>query len=800
MEDADLQIPRLHFPIILGPKYLIITKEDFLMKLNEIVLGENQGLIPEVVGGIQKIAIGLNQNKQALLRRELVMQLNHEIPALDLVDGKIVNALVKEAYSQTHSPVVQKALSECFFENTGDKLVYDPYRISNASLSLNLTGEDVLDLNKFDQQTEVVKGALDNLGKTDAITEINEAKMDIELLVAEDNFSLTGRTKVNDTFNYAVKIHEGYSNLINHYRFAQQANMNLIEDFEFLRTELLNFRKEVAHLFSEILGEDVKVSHPDLFDFSMIEYFNIEKFRKDLDFAFNDLGKKLQVFNSDYNQKMSQLKEDGVGHADRALDRLSKTKRRRGHLTGGQIKGQVAAAALGFAFDAFLSISETRKNAEETVAQLKHDIELMKLGLKGDAQLIAEDLLRLTKIHSRIKGVLIPAVKKFINEAKIIYNLRIKDAYSGMVKGGTIAELSSENRRLAAEKKQTILEIDDKLQGVTICQNEISRYKKLVSDIQWEYDFVNDNKPDIPISFHNIISFGKAKKNYEKHLSDWERITEPVRTEYSSYVDAINMEEATLLRFKDILGKLENRLEEIEEQLGKNKLKIEEQKVSIEDFEPQFEIFSKGIKQLSAASKNFLELGIAQDLTKTLVQFQSNFVSIAGSEPFAIPAVSNNNIDYLNDQYYQMELKLELLSYAESLVNGELLQKMGELGGEKMELFISEKMQKLRFQLTSKIQQKTKLDAEQTERLVNLGTDIFFSILKTQKIKAKTTFLQELNEKLDHEFLARFETSVASLKQSMEKDIQEAETMESALNEALSTEDLLKASEIIKNK
>jgi hypothetical protein len=767
------------------------------MKLTEIVLGENQDLIPEIVSGIQKIAIGLGQNNQTLIRRELVRQLNDEIPELDLTDGKIVNALVKEAYSQTHSPVVQKALSERFFENTGDKLVYDPQRISNASLSLNLSSDDILDLKEFDQKTEVVKGALELAGRTDTIAEINEAKMEIDLFVPEENFSLTGRTKVNDTFNYAIKIHNGYSNLIDQYRFAKQANMDLIEDFDFLRTELLDFRAEITRLLSDIVGDDIKSSHPDLFDFSKIEYVEIEKIRKNLNLKFEDLASQLQVFNSEYNKKMQELKKIGGSHADKALDRLSKTKRRRGHVTGGQVKGQVAAAALGFAFDAFLSISETRKNAEETIAQLKHDIELMKLGIKGDAQLIAEDLLRLTKIHSRINEVLVPSVKKFINEANIIYNLKIKDAYSEMVKGGTIAELSSENRRLAAEKKQLNLEIEDKNQGIIICENEILKYKDLVSEIQWEYDYVNDNKPDIPISFHNIISFGKAKSNYEKHLSDWERITEPVRTRYSSYVDAINLEEATLLGFKDKLRKLENRLEEIEEQLGKNKLKIEEQRVRIEDFEPQFEIFSKGIRQLSAASKNFLELGIAEDLTKKSVQGQNNFFGISGSESISIPTVSNSNIDYLNDQYYQMELKLELLTYAESLVNGDLLEKMGEVGGEKMELFISEKMQKLRFQLTTKIQQKTKLDSEQTERLVNLGADIFFSILKTQKLKAKTTFLQELNEKLDHEFLNRFKISVASLKQSLERDQEEAETMESALNGAMSTEDLLKASEII---
>ena len=769
------------------------------MNVNEIVLGKNRELIPEIVGGIQKIAVGLRQNNQFLLRRELARQLNDEIQGLNLTDGKIINALVKEAYSQTNSPLIQNALSECFLENAGDKNVYDPYRIAETDLSLKLSSDDVLDLNKFDQKTEIIKGALELIGKTDTVAEINKAKMEIELLVAEDNFSLTGRTKVNDTFNYARKIHDGYSNLIDQYRFAKQANMDLIEDFVFLRTELLNFRAEITQLLSDIIGDDLKSSHPDLFDFSAIEYVDVEAIRGKLNLEFENLASQLQVFNSDYNKKMLELKDAGISHADKALDRLSKTKRRRGHVTGGQVKGQVAAAALGFAFDAFLSISETRKNAEETVAQLNHDIERMKLGLKGDAQLIAEDLTRLTKIHSRIKGVLIPSVKKFVNEATTIYNQKLKVAYSEMVKGGTIAELSSENRRLAAEKKHLTLEIEDKNQGITICENEILKFKDLVSEIQWEYDYVNDNKPDIPISFHNIISFGKAKTNYEKHLSEWDRITEPVRNKYRAYVDAINLEEATLLSFKDILQKLENRLEEIEKQRLKNRLKIDEQRIRVEDFEPQFEIFSKGIRQLSAASKNFLELGIAEDLIKKTVQFQNNLVNISGSESLSIPAISDNNINYLNDQYYQRELKLELLSYTESLVNGELLEKMGELGGEKMEMFISDKMQKLRFQLTSKIQQKTKLDSEQTEKLVNLGTDIFVSILKTQKIKAETNYLQELNEKLDHEFLDRFEASVASLKQSIEKDQQEAEKIGSALNGAMSTEDLLKASEIIKN-
>jgi len=767
------------------------------MKLNEIVLGENRDLIPEVVGGIQKIAIGLSQNNQSLLRRELVKQLNDEIPELNLIDGRIVNALVKEAYSQTHSPVVQNALSECFFENTGDKLVYDPNRITDADLSLTSTSDDILDLNKFNQKTEIVNNALELIRKTDAVADINETKLAIDKYVPKDNFSLTGMTKVKDTFNYAKRIYNGYGRLINQYELAKKANLDLIDDFVHLRNELLNFRQEVTQLVTEIIGDNEKASHPNLFDFSEIEYFDIEEFRGKVNLAFDGFGEQLQIFNNDYHKEMLRLKGAGVGHVDNALNKLGKTKKRRGQISSREVKGQVAVAAIGFAFDAFLSISETRKNAEETVAQLKHDIETMKLGLKEDAQIIAEDLLRLAKIHSRIKGVLIPAVRKFINEANIIYNLKLKDAYSKMVQGGTIAELSSENRRLAAERRQLISEIEDKKEGIKICESEILRYEDLISGIQWEYNFVNDNKPEIPITFHNIISFGTAKTNYKKHLSNWERVTEPIRTKYRVYVDNSNQEEETLLRFKDILRKLENRLKEIEKQREENKLRIKEQRVRIEDFEPHFEIFSNGIRQLSAASKNFLELGIAEDLIKKSVKYQNNLVGISDSESLSIPAVSDNNIDYLNDQYYQMELKLELLRCTESLFNGELLQKMGELGDQKIEVFIADNMQKLRDQVTSKIQQKTNLDSEQTMRLVNLGAYIFVSILKTQKIKAETNFMQELNKKLDQEFLGRFEMSVASLKQSIEKDQQEAENMESALSGAMSTEDLLKASEVI---
>lgn len=766
------------------------------MKLNEIVLGENQDLIPEVVGGIQKIAIGLSQNNQSLFRRELVEQLNDEIPELNLIDGRIVNALVKEAYSQTPSPAVQKAISECFYDYA-NKPVYAPNRISDINLSLASTNDDIFDLYNCDQKSEILNTSFEVLGKTDAVAEINETKLAIDKYVPKNNFSLTGRTKVKDTFNYTKRIYNGYGRLIKQYELAKQENLDLIDDFVLLRNELLNFRQEVTRLITEIIGDDEKASHPDLFDFSEIEYFDIEEFRGKVNLAFDSFGEKLQIFNNDYHNEMLRLKDAGVGHVDKALNKLEKTQKRRGQISKGEVKGQVATAAIGFAFDAFVSISETRKNAEETVAQLKHDIEAMKLGLKEDTQIIAEDLLRLAKIHSRIKRVLIPGVSRFIQEAKIIFNSDIKATYAKMVAGSTINELSCENRILAAEKRQIGLEKKDKNLGIEYCVNEISRYKDLISKHQFEYDYVNNIKPDSPNKFHNIISFGIAKSKYEEHLADWKRITEPIRIKYTDYVNSLRQEEKTLFKFKNMLEKLNDRRKEIDRKRKYNKVEIQKQQIKIEDFQPEFEIFKKGIEQLSEASKNFLNVKITDDLHSISNHPQINSNEFTISQVNSLPTLKSTELDFLSNQKYKMELKLEILNYSEAIFTGGLDEKIGELTNENVEKFIVEQKFKMKSHLTTKIHQKTKLNIEQANRLVNLGSEVFISILKTQKIKAETKFKQEINNRLDQEFLERYETSVASFRHSIENDLQEAEAIGEALRGARTAEDLLNTSDIL---
>lgn len=770
------------------------------MNLDELVLGENRAMLPNIIEEIREVAIRLNQANEYLTRRDLVKELNATISGMNLLDGLIVNSLVKETYQQTPDPVIQKAVSECFYDNTESKPVYDPHNISDVSLSLTCSGEVALNLNDFGQITEIIDRKVEALGVNDAIAEITELKNVIDLYVPEKNFSLTGKTKVKDNVNYGEKILEGYANLVENYNWAKYQTLLLIEDFKFLRSELGRFKNDVTKLLLDIIGEDKKEEHPELFNFSKIDYLETDKIIRDIDLEFVKLNDSFEIFRAAYDTSMINIKEAGLKHAEIALDRYSKSVKRKGYASRAEVKGQVATAALGFAFEAALEIMETRKNAEQTVAAIKRDVEKMKLGLKEDAQKITVDLVRLEKIYNRLKVILIPEAKKFITHANEIYNTTIKDAYSQLVEGGKIAELSKENRKLVVEKKRIHLEIEDKKEGLQVCDEEITRYNELIANLQEEYDYANSLKPNPPREIHKKLSFGLATGIYEKHMAEWNRITQPVRSTYAFYVDTVRLEEKTIKRFQQLICEMQIRLEEIERLRKYNKTSIQAQGIKIKNFDPQLEALEKNIRKISEASRNLMVRGIQEDLIK--VQGQENRIESLLTKGFEgisvspLQGVSQKSDSYLNQQEYRMQLKIELLKYTEMAFTGELIS--GFAGEEKKHL-IAEQYGKVRTHLTSKISQYSKLDQMQTERLVDMGSKIFLSILKTQEIKAETSFLMEMNMRLDQEFMLEFEKAVADLKISLEKDRQDAETIDKTLNEATTADDLLKASRILNN-
>src|SRR5690606_22699399 len=119
--------------------------------------------------------------------------------------------------------------------------------------------------------------------------------------------------------------------------------------------------------------------------------------------------------------------------------------------------------------------------------------------------------------------------------------------------------------------------------------NAISMYNDHIAEIQEEYDCVNSLEPNPPREIYRKLSLGLATGIYEKHLTEWDRITYPVRSAYEFYVDSLRLEEETIEKFHQLIHEMEIRLEEIERLRKDNKTVIQVQSTKIKNIEPQLE-------------------------------------------------------------------------------------------------------------------------------------------------------------------------------------------------------------------
>ncbi len=769
------------------------------MNLDQLTFGENRKFIPQITSEIKIIAFQMIAEERQMTRRNLTNELNARIPELNLIDGVILNSLVKEAYSQASSFSAKEAITKSFCHNLTCKPVYNPEDIQDTNLSLNYSGEIDSNINKFARIAEILDGKLAMLDSKDTISVISEMKQSIDQYVPQKNFSLTGKTKVNDNVKYGKKILKGYGNLIEFYNNVKSQNHELIGDFKFLRNELGEFRENVTELLFEIIGYDEKVNRPELFDFARLEYIETDKLLEDIDLEFQKLNNSFEVFQKEYEKNMINIANAGKKHADLALNRYSKTVKRNGYASKSQVKAQVATAALGFAFDAALEIIETRNSAEQTVAAIKRDVEKMKISLKQDAQKISVDLLRLKKITSRLQTVLIPESRKFIEKANLIYDTTIKDTYSKLVEGSDIMELSMENRRLLAEHRNIHREIEDTNESIQACNLEIAKYRSAIEEIQDEFDYVNSIEPKTPPKFQLKYSFGIALRVYKNHLNTWNDITLPIRSKYAELEQFVKNEEELILQFEKLALKLQKRLKDIDSSREYNKNEIEAQGINIKDYKTKLEKLEINIRKISEASKNMLSHGIQEDdiqVAKSLTGLKS----LSTIEEDAIinrstEIVDESSID-LEHEHYRMQMKIELIKYTEMAFNGELIKNMVS---DKKNHLIDEQYGKVRMHLQNKIFMNSKLDEEQVHRLVDIGSRTFVNILKVQELKAETNFLEKLNLKLDQEFLKEFERSVRELEYNLKVDEQKAKTTEAKLNSATNADDLLTVSRIAAN-
>ncbi|SNR58409.1 hypothetical protein [Lutibacter flavus] len=574
------------------------------MSYEKILMGNLRIHYPGLVKTIQELAIQLSKSGEILNRRGLVSYLNLKYDDLDLKEGLFIKNLLKDAYTNSlHSKTISDAIIYNFKENIGNDRIYNPDRIFINCSSLSFTDEYQM---SFSNNVNLIEKSIHLIKDNNSVGVINNLLKSNEEIREDEVFSITGSSKVDAAYKYGREIVSGYKKLIEEYEHIKDLNLNVISDFEFLRNELKLLREDLIQLLIDLFGDRIKQTNPDLFDFNSVEWLDFEDAWEKIDLYFLSLNKDLEIFDEAFNAQMKTLLNTGLSSGKKIFDNTLNTFEKSGAISKKDIKGKVSGAIVGLAIDATFSVLKSRSESKKTVAKIYRDIELIKEQMHNDSEKIISDILRLGGLYSKLKDKLIPSFKLFIDSISQIVITDIKPLYTEILTIGNVNELRDKNSKLLKEKRDIERELVDIKWNFRFIDEEKEKYVKLLSNSNFEYNYIFTIRPKKPSTLYSIISLGNGNKLYNEVEKEWKENCEPFVELYKSWEVALKDEDVLKKIAENDITLLEERKLKLEGLLKENSFKIFNQFSESNYSKDKLEALMKSVKIISDASKTVL--------------------------------------------------------------------------------------------------------------------------------------------------------------------------------------------------
>jgi hypothetical protein len=577
------------------------------MNHKEIINKNAENVNIKLVDAVIKKSQQLSSDSEIINRRMLVDYLNKELQ-VNLKEGLYIKGILKEAYlKSSYSKSIQDAIVHNILDNDQKNSVFNPNRVQQRLEALDIS-EPKIDLNDF----ELIEQEVNDVQKVDGTSNIQTIQKKINILKPEEEFSITGASKVDAIKKHAFRIKNEYKKIIQEHEKVKDINLNLVDDFDKTRNKLKLIREDLLSLLIDLFGDQIKSSEPELFDVSKINWESYEDSYDKLETYYSSINNNIKTFKDVHQEEMGKISTAGKDEFNKFLSKTSSLSNT-GKLNKSNIKGAAAGAAANFLVKGGLSVIKSRSEAKKTIAQTELDIEKLKEGMRDDVKLILNDILKLGKFYSELKDKLIPQLKLFSQKAinKLIDD--ISPLYEQIISNQEIKKLRDNNKLLMTEFRTIEAELIDKKgqvnfndkihQGLT---NEID-FKKV------ENNFLLSLKPVKPNLFYKIISPKRSTNLYNETLIDWYTYCKPFVDDFESIKKNIIQEEELKEQNLTDIDRLTNRKVKIQEVLKNNSEKI--RTIFAEKGNKSFlkDLLSH-IKEFTVSSKGVLELNISKEL------------------------------------------------------------------------------------------------------------------------------------------------------------------------------------------
>ncbi|MFD2540974.1 hypothetical protein ACFSSB_01470 [Lacinutrix gracilariae] len=577
------------------------------MTHTEIIKKNADGINTKLVEAVIKKAQQLSVDSEIINRRMLLDYLNEELQ-INLKEGLYIKQILKEAYLKTsYSSSIQKAIINNILDNDGKNSVYNPNRVEQRIEALEIQDPN-LDLDDF----KLIEQEIETVKEVDGNFEIQTIQQNIDVLKPKKEVSITGRLKVEASKKHAFEIKKEYNKIIQVHEKVKDINLNLVDDFDKTRNKLKLIREDLLNLLIDLFGDQIKSSEPELFDVSQINWESFEDSYAKLDTYFSSINDNVEIFKEAHQQHMSAVSMSGKKEFNNFLNKTSSLANA-GRLDKSKLKGAAASAAIGFLVEGGMAVIKSRSDANKTIAQIELDIEKMKDGMRGDVELILNDILKLGRFYTELKDKLIPQLKLFTQKAVNKLIVDISPLYEQIISNHEIKELRDSNKLLMTEFRTIELELIDKKEQVDFNDLRHQQLTEVVDFQKVEYNFLLSLKPVKPNLFYKIISPKKSVNLYNETLIDWYTYCKPFIDNFENtqkeIVREVELKAENLVDMNLLIKRKENILEELNNNSRNIRTIFGEKgnKTILKDLLTH-------IKDFTVSSKGVLELNISKEL------------------------------------------------------------------------------------------------------------------------------------------------------------------------------------------
>ena len=452
-----------------------------------------------IYDAIRNIAAKLCKDGETYLRADLAYELKQYGIDADSID---VSRLALEAYKYFNN---DRNIKQAFVTNDSRSALIDEYQLT-----------DLLD---NDNPEDAMALASKELAKTsDTLAALKrDIDMNMSLAVAKaasgmmDTVTGTGGVKAVRT--EASTLFDRYSKMVGTYHEGEDTVRRNIADFTTLRTDIGTTYQEFAMQLIDIYGDNIKAVAPNLFDFNQVQFLDVDSMLKHTELEYNRISDKCSALIGEISDSFQNSLRSSVA----------------AYKSAGQ-----GNKALGLAM-AGLGMLNHYMEAGERTNRLRSDLSVFKTSIKHDSTLIKADLGRLLVIYKTLNDVVIPKADIFLRYASKLMSSDIKAITDSLYDNAEIRPLEEQRRELLAQLKVLDGEINDHLQNIDVYQSLISDITTTLDSKGASYRDAIARKPSKPFFLLNIVTFGKANKDYNRNYAEWDAVCYPLVREYENY-------------------------------------------------------------------------------------------------------------------------------------------------------------------------------------------------------------------------------------------------------------------------